>query len=108
MDAVGVIRLVKIYNKEVEKFILGRKWFEDDGKYKKELIIKYEKLRVMIRKSFPKAKTENMLADVLKKTFGINDNQEIIKLLNTDTKVEFTDDEDVEFFLSNNYRDIMF
>ena len=33
MDAVGVIRLVKIYNKEVEKFILGRKWFEDDGKY---------------------------------------------------------------------------
>jgi hypothetical protein len=108
MDVISAIRIIKSYNKEVEKFLLSNTWFQDVKKQKMELSVKYDKIHMMLKKVYPKCEAKKILANVNIKYFGVNDTDEIIKLLNLDNKCDFTEDKEVEIFLSNGYKQIVF
>lgn len=104
MDAIAAIRLIKMYNKEVEHYLLGRKWFDDSKNEKMELINKQEKLVFTLKKNFPKANTKLVLADVCKKYFGLNSNDDILNALGINLEhTSLLEDDCVDVFLSRNH-----
>jgi len=108
MDLINILRQVKMYNKEVEHFLFSRRFFQNDEITKKDLLLRGEKLKIIVKKSFPLSEPHLIVANVHKKFFGKNDNDEIITLLNCKTNVKIHNDDEIDFFLSDEYKKTVF
>jgi hypothetical protein len=105
VDVIAAIRIIRMHNRCVEKFLLNQKWFDDTQNEKLDLINKYEKITFALKKVFPKSDTKLILGDVCKKYFGLNDNEKIMKALGVYVDHNaLVDDEEVDTFLSNEHR----